>query len=313
MPARRPRQVWIILALLGVGAMLVLWREHRPAAGMKEPAAARAEPVLPAAKPAAAVASTPTTPPAAVCNGTEISLSERGRTRRICAETVDVDQNGSLRSYRVDLGESPRRWFRIDAIGSRVIAGAVGGEGDHEFQCREKACSGITIGARDVRGARIIDLRDARLLPQFAVGAAVDGGVKLSGQLNTPPEEQLASLACTDQGVTIVTSDSSSNAFCPRGGAGFEMAGDGTKSYRFMNLDGESIRVAVDEGERVRRVEFAGEQTLACGGSSCAGVRISPPGPSGERTFTFAGTTLTETSQADRNAVMSGTLILPPL
>jgi hypothetical protein len=216
---------------------------------------------------------------------------------------VSTDQNGSVRSYRVASLEAPNRWLRIDAVGTRVLSAAFGGLDTRDFRCSETQCSGIAIGPRDVQGARIISLNQTY----------GDGAVLVSGQLRTVPEEQLAGLACTDQGVSITTSDSSSVSFCPKGGAGFEMSGDGVKTYRFSNLDGESIRVAVDRAEQVTRVEYSGESTLACRPPSCGAIHISPPNGSGERTFTFAGTTLIETNQADRSAVMSGTLVLPQL
>jgi hypothetical protein len=311
MPVRRRSQGWIVLALVVAGAALVFWRAHLPDTSVPELARYSGEPAPPEARAVTVAEEVASAARPAICAGDELSVSERGSARAVCVESVEVDQNGSVRSYRASLGKSPSRWLRIDAIGSRVLAAAIEGEGGLDFRCRD--CGGIRIGTRDVQGARVIQLEGARLMPQFSVGAASDGGVQLDGQLRTPPEEQLASLACTDQGVTIVTSESSSSSFCPRGGAGFEMAGDGTKSYKFTNLDGESIRVAVDESERVRRVEYQGEATLVCGSPACASVRISEPGPSGERTFTFSGTTLTEVSKAESNAVMSGTLLLPPL
>jgi hypothetical protein len=327
MPVRLRREGGIVLALGVVGAMLVLWREHRSATPVQELAREAPEPAPEEPAAAAAPVAALEDERQAICSGTELSLAERGSVRRICVETVEVDQNGSVRSYRVDLSDgagragSPRRSLSIDAIGTRVITAVMKGGGvsggayqdAFELRCREAACAGITIGARDVQGARLIRLDNAKLLPQLSVGTAVDGGVQLNGQLRTPPEEQLAGLACTDQGVTIVSSRSSSTAFCPRGGAGFELVGDGTKLYRFTNLDGESIGVSVDDAERVKRVEYQGEEKLVCSSPACARVQISTPGPSGERTFTFSGTTLTESSKAESNAVMSGTLILPPL
>jgi hypothetical protein len=313
MPVRLPKQGWIALALLVAGAALVFWREHRSATPAQELARQPVEPAPSSAAPPVATKNVVMEARAEVCAGEKLAVSERGRGSQFCVEAVDVDQNGSVRSYRAVLGKSTSRSLRIDAIGSRVLAAAIEGAGSTDLRCSEAACAGIRIGVRDVEGARLIHLERVKLQPQFSVGSAVDGGVEINGQLRTPPEDRLAGLACTDQGVTIVTSESASTSFCPHGGAGFELASDGTKSYKFTNLDGESIRVAVDEAERVRRVEYQADATLVCRSPACASVRISQPGSSGERTFTFFGTTLTEVSRAESNAVMSGTLILPPL
>jgi len=136
--------------------------------------------------------------------------------------------------------------------------------------------------------------------------------LQLSGRFEIPPE-QLSELACTDQGVSIVTSDSSSQTFCPRGGAGFEIADDGTRRYRFTSLDGESIVVATDRNQQIRQVRYEGEISLACRSVDCGSVRMSAADAAGARRFTFSGTTLIETESGQSNAVLNGSLILPPL
>jgi hypothetical protein len=140
----------------------------------------------------------------------------------------------------------------------------------------------------------------------------VQESLQLSGRFEIPPE-QLSELACAGQGVSIVTSDSSSQTFCPQGGAGFEIGDDGAKRYRFTSLDGESILVATDENQQIRQVQYEGEVSLACRSAECSSVRISAADAEGAHRFTFSGTTLIETESGQSNAVLNGSLILPPL
>jgi hypothetical protein len=243
------------------------------------------------------------------CQQRQIELTLGGQKQSVCVGDVSSVQNGSVRRYQVDAVDSSQRWLRIEAVGSTVLSAALGLGVSKQFQCRESDCAQIAIGRRDVQGVRVISLRAASL---SSVSGNEENAV-VSGELSTSPEDRLPGLACTDQGLNITTSDSSSFSFCPKGGAGFELGSDGNKTYQFTSLDGESIRVAVDQNERVKQVVFQGDSTLACKSAACGIVRLSAVDRAGERTFTFAGTTLIETSKADRNAVLNGTLILPAL
>jgi hypothetical protein len=203
--------------------------------------------------------------------------------------------------------------LRIEAVGATVLSAALGTGVAADFQCRQEDCKSISIGKRDARGVRVIALNNTALARTSAGGTtSAAGSATLTGKLLTVPEESLAG-ACAEQGVSIVASDGSSAPFCPKGGAGFEIAEDGSKVYRFMNLDGESILIAVDQRHRVQSVEYRGDTSVSCSAVACGGVYSSAASANGERTFTFVGTTLADAANERIDAVLNGTLIVPSL
>ncbi len=307
MPARPRNVLWIVLLLGGAGSAFLLLRPGSSDNPLPEPVSARAEPAPEVTTMEGPVRPAPSSPSSERCSTQHINVMRDGPMEAVCVGATTSEQDGSIRTYRVESDGGAPRWLRIEAAGNLVLSAALGSGDRLELECREKECSGISIGRRDVQGVRVISLREVALTDSAKASARV------SAQLRTAPEDHLFALSCGSQGVSISTSDSSSIAFCPRGGAGFEIGGDGRKSYRFLNLDGESLRVAVDEREEVQKIEFHGDTTLSCAAGGCVGARISGENAAGERTFTFAGTTLTEISKADTSAVLNGTLILPPL
>jgi hypothetical protein len=221
--------------------------------------------------------------------------------------------NGSVRSHQIATLTAPQRWLRVEVAGGAILSAAWGSDLRPDFHCQATECKGIAISRRDAQGARVMTFERTQLMRIHSGGMqSIQESVQLSGRFDIPPE-QLSELTCADQGVSIVTSDSSSQIFCPQGGAGFEMSDDGAKRYRFTSLDGESILVATDRNQQVRQVQYQGEVSLACRSAECGNVRISAIGSEGAHRFTFSGTTLIETQSGQSNAVLNGSLILPPL
>lgn len=296
------RRIVPIAALLAIATLG--WFLLRPASN--EPTrAVRADAPAPAPArllPAAPVSTAPSSS-AQTCDGPKLDFVFAGARESPCIGPLSTIQNGSVRTYRVDTRNSTFQSLRIDAIGTRVLRVAVG-----DFLCKESSCKGVSIGRHDVHGIRVIRLQEAPL-----TSADSNESLLVSGELRTRPENEVAAASCPGQGVSVVTSDSSTSWFCPNGGAGFELGDDSVKTYRFTNLDGVSILVALDDQQRLKQVRWEGDETLACRSGDCGGMRVSAPGADGERKFTFAGTTLIETSSGQRNAVLNGTLIVPPL
>jgi|GEM_PF-3172356 len=295
-----------LLVIAAVGWLMLLREEPGPdAPPVVTPVTPQAASVRP---PAAAVRAPPVTQPQ--CEGTPLTLVLDGKSQIACGGPLDTMQNGSVRTYRVEMHGESARWLRIDAIGTRVLSVALGGTSARapDFRCKESSCSGVSISRHDAQGVRTISLSNLRLRPAHSGDDAW-----VSGEIRTHPEDQVAGASCPDQGLSIVTSDGSVSAFCPNGGAGFELGDDGNRTYRFTNLDGASILVALDEAQRVQQVRYEGDDTLACRGSTCGHVGVSAADAKGPRTFTFAGTTLIESSAGEHNAVLNGTLVVPPL
>jgi hypothetical protein len=310
----RSKQIWIAPLLLGavtITALAFLMRGEEVEQPLVErPAVAvpheQSEPVIPD------VVEAPAAPVS--CPGQQLELGLKGQIEIVCMGTLVTKQNGSVRSHQVHTLVAPQRWLRVEVAGSTILSAAWGGSSRPDFYCRAGDCKGIAVGRRDAQGVRVMTLERASLRRIHADGRpSAEAPLLLSGRLEIPPEEPLPALACTGQGLSIVTSDGSSQSFCPKGGAGFEIGDDGNRRYRFSSLDGESILVGVDQNHQVERVEYDGEVSLACRAFECGSVQISTPDSAGARRFTFAGVTLVETSRGESNAVLSGSLILPPL
>jgi subtilisin family serine protease len=300
-------RVLIVLLLVSVGGG-ALYLLDGPAKRLTEPSSPAADEKGVAAHVASGARDERAPEPQPVsCAGHTLQVAVGDEEAAACFGETTTVQNGAVRRYEVAATDSSNRWLRIEALGTTVLSAAMGDGSTADFRCTEEHCKGIVIGRHDVEGARVISLSRAAL-PAVRSPAS---SAFVSGEIRTLPEDRLPGLACTDQGVTLVTSDGSATTFCPKGGAGFEIGADGHRRYRFTNLDGVSIVVGVDQQHRVLRVEYEGDSTLTC--ATGCGVRVSDADASGERTFTFAGTTLTETGLAQRNAVLNGTLIVPPL
>jgi hypothetical protein len=254
-------------------------------------------------KPAAEVDKT--VEPSFSCRGQRLDIVINDDVEPVCMGMLITKHNGSVRSHQVATLAAPQRWLRVEVAGGTVLSAAWGSDVSADFQCQATECNGITISRRDAQGARVMTFEHTTL-------KSAQASLQLTGRIEVPPET-LIELACTDQGVSIVTSDSSSQTFCPQGGAGFEVGDDGTRRYRFTSLDGESIVVATDQAQHITQVRYEGEISLACRSADCGNVRMSAADGEGAHRFNFSGTTLIETESGQSNAVLNGTLILPPL
>jgi hypothetical protein len=214
-------------------------------------------------------------------------------------------------TYLAESDAGNHRWVRIEVARSQVVSAFLDEIEGREFGCRMDECRGITLGERDALGARAIVMRGAELA-ETSVGAAPNDGVVLEGELRLEGENQAAGLACTDQGVSIVSAQGSAVTFCPHDGAGFEVGDDGNRTYRFTSLNGGTLLVGVDQASRVQRVEYIDDGVERCTAAQCAGVGVSAPGAAGERTFTFLGTSLSD-AEGMRSATLNGTLKVPAL
>jgi hypothetical protein len=308
----RSTRSWIVVSVASVAAIVtlaVLKRgnpvEHGP---LSRPTA---EARLAPSKSAVEIAETASS--SFSCGGQRLDIVTNGSVEPVCMGALVTKHNGSVRSHQIATLTAPRRWLRVEAAGGTILSAAWGSDLRPDFQCQAAECKGISISRRDARGARVMTFERTSLMQASSGGMqSIQQSVQLSGRFDIPAE-QLSELACADQGVSIVTSDSSSQTFCPHGGAGFEMNDDGTRRYRFTSLDGESILVATDRNQQVSQVQYEGEVSLACRSAECANVRISAIGTEGAQRFTFSGTTLIETQSGQSNAVLNGSLVLPPL
>jgi hypothetical protein len=309
---QRSTRTWVVLSLLGttaIIALVVLKHGNSVEQDALNPPAVEARHEQ--SKPASEIATA--TPTSFSCSGHRLDVVTNDNVEPVCMGALVTKHNGSVRSHQVASLTAPQRWLRVEVAGGDILSAAWGGELRPDFQCQAAECEGITISRRDAQGVRVMTLEQTPLMRAHSNGTPpVQGSVQLSGRFEIPPEP-LSALACADQGVSIVTSDSSSQTFCPGGGAGFEINDDGTKRYRFTSLDGESILVATDQNQQVRQVQYQGEVSLACRSVECGSVRISAADASGARRFTFAGATLIEIESGQSNAVLNGSLILPPL
>lgn len=314
----RRTRTWIVPVLLGTAMLIALVVMNREDGGeprslapaMLESRHDRMEPVNERAEEQVEMArSVPS------CRENRLEVGqfegrEHVKAEPVCLGTITTKYNGSVRLHQVATLETPRRWLRVEVAGGTILSAGWGSDLRPDFYCQGVECKGIVISRRDARGARVMTFERTRLM---AISSnEIRASLQLHGSLTIPPE-QLPEFACAGQGVSIVTSDSASQTFCPLGGAGFEVADDGTKRYRFTSLDGESIVVATDQDQRIRQVLFEGEVLLACRSFGCGSVRISSADAGGARRFTFAGTTLLEADSGQSNAVLNGSLILPPL
>lgn len=322
----RPHRPTRILLLAGAAVVAVLFYLNRGTVPVSDSRVRAAIPRGPAAAVGVKVASGTTASAASraplaasACIAQRIDLALGGKSIAACVgETITV-QNGGLRVYTVETSAAPKRWLRIGAAGSTVISAGLGLgaspdiQAEPEFQCEGRGCKGIVIGPHDSQGVRTIAMDHAVLVAATANKVpSADEIVMVTGSLQTVAEENLPGLACTGQGVNITTSEGSALSFCPQDGAGFETGPGGNRVYRFSSLDGESVLVAVDDNQAVRQVEYRGERDRVCAAAACVGVRVSSPDPSGERTVTFAGTTVVE-AQGNSGAVLNGTLRVPRL
>jgi hypothetical protein len=231
-------------------------------------------------------------------------------TVRYCVSEPRTEQNGGLRRYVIEFDDSGGS-LQIDASGQTIYAVVLRDPTSREFRCMGDDCTGVTLGERDEQGRRSLILSDARL-PGAEPSDTPPKIVRVSGHFISVPEEELGDAACWRDELVITRENGSRTSFCPRDGAGFEIADDGDRTYRFTSFDGESILVRADAADRLRRVQYLGSIPEGCVAPACGMLSISAPEKSGERRFTFQGVTVMDENGGNRTALLNGVLILPP-
>ena len=311
MRARPPKGVLFTLAAFIAVVAIAFWRhgdnEPRvgktaalPVSGIGSSNATDVSPAAVLAPPAAAAA-----PPA--CHGQTLALTLIHARSTLCLGSSSAVQNGSVRSYRFETTTGPTRSLRIDAVGTKIFAAYLNADPLPHLQCKPQSCPNISIGRRNPDGVRTISFREIVFAASSGERAIVNGDIR------TPAEDRSAGIACDDEGVSIIAADGSATPFCSKGGVGFEIGDDGNTTYRFTNLDNESLLVVLSANQQVQRVALDGESSLICRGADCRQVQVSKLNAVGERTFTFSGTSLVDARSGESNVVLNGTLVVPPL
>jgi hypothetical protein len=304
MPARLRKGLLLAFAALIAVVVGAFWRHggNEPASGAKtnRPVSGAESVSDTDVSPVAVLAERSTL--SAACDGQTLELTLNDTRTTPCFSSVSTTQNGSVRSYELQTASGATRSLRIDASGAVVVAVFLKTDSTPLLRCKAENCKGVTIGKRNAEGLRTISLR------QTVLTEAAGGSAALTGNINTPADHRTTGIACDDQGISLIAADGSITPFCAQGGVGFEIGDDGTTTYRFTNLDNESLLVVMNPSRQVQRVAFEGESSFACRGGECRQLQID-----GEREFNFSGTTLIDIQSGDRSVVLNGTLIVPPL
>lgn len=170
-----------------------------------------------------------------------------------------------------------------------------------KFTCLRDKCGGISMGPHDAQGSRPIRFNGAKL-------ARGEQTAIVNGTLRTVPDDQVAGSTCVGQLLYISIGEGTVH-FCPDSGTGFQLRGDGSTVYRFMNGDGKKVGVRLSREGALLAVEY---DTFSCQAPNCTGVRVSPAGADEQRTFTFQGTVLTEPGAGATSVVLNGNVVLAP-
>jgi hypothetical protein len=209
--------------------------------------------------------------------------------------------NGSVRTFHLDPQDRDAPTLTADAGGGSILRVELVYPDGGKFSCLRDRCIGISMGAHDAQGSRPIRLNGAKLTrdEQTAI---------VNGTFRTVPDDQVAGTTCVGQLLYISVGEGTVH-FCPDSGSGFQLRGDGSTAYRFMNGDGTKVGVRVGRGGVLQAVEY---DTFRCQAPSCAGVRVSPAGTGEQRNFMFQGTVLTEQGGGLSTAILNGNLVLAP-
>lgn len=325
-PARPGRWAWAVAGALALAAALGWWAwPAPPVTGAAPPASPPmvAPPRPPAAAPATPALPQPVNPAmpaptqlaaAAACPLQSLRITEPGAApRTVCMDATAVQQNGSVRSYLVRAGDSQGWQLRVDTVERALHQVLLQARDGRQLGCQADDCGGqVQLRSRPTGGAGTLELHGLRL-------AGPGGPVVLHGQLRLPADDQLPGLGCSGPALTLGSADGTLRRFCGQGGAGVEIADDGTWHYRFHDHEGRTLRVSVDTAQRVVAVEWPG---AACRGSACSGVSIStststptsspdtPPDPLAERSF-FFGRTVLAGADGQATLVLDGSLRMP--
>lgn len=80
--------------------------------------------------------------PAAPCREQQIEITEDQRAETVCVSDTTSDQNGSVRTYRVDAADGTDRSLLIEAMGSTILSAALGGDSRPTYKCENNRCNG---------------------------------------------------------------------------------------------------------------------------------------------------------------------------
>ncbi|MBS0448285.1 MAG: hypothetical protein JSR59_20350 [Proteobacteria bacterium] len=293
--SRRRVAVWTaaVLLMAALAAVRFARDEARPIGSRAVPAgAASANPPIAAqGVPAEPVGSgTQASPRFPACPHESLELSSADQHEIACIGPMTATQSGSLRRYRA-AAEGLSRWsLELDTAQGRVTAARIVDAGGLRFMCRP--CSGMALTRPDAHGRYRIEIADAMLQGDAAAW-------RLHASLQAPP-----GAACRTTSLAVVEQDGALIDFCADGGAGFELADDGTKRYRFDDLAGQTLTVAVDAEGAVREARLG---DLACRAAGCSGLEMHVAGEA--RTFDFSGVRFT--GAPDRSATLNGQLAVP--
>lgn len=292
----------------------------RPAAASAPRVIAVATPAVARVAPAASASATAVV----VCPLQSLSLASampQGGTaaKTVCMGSTLVQQTGDVRSYLVGAGDADGWTLRVDMVERRLFAAALQARDGRRYACESAQCAGSAT-LTQANAAQTLSLRGLRLVMRSPAGSSATaataeaGAFTLSAELRVPADDQVPGLACIGPSVSIATAGGAGRNFCGQGGAGVEIGGDGIQTYRFQDLEGRSLAVAVDAGQRVVGVEL---EPYSCKGAACAGASTTsaePDNPLAERSFYFGRTALFDggtSGNARPGLVLNGTLLLP--
>lgn len=313
------------VVLAGVAILLL-----RPDGAHREPAAAvpavaampatAAVPALVALRPmATASAALAVDPAPAACphqavdlDGGRVGASDGGRA---CLAAARIVQTGSRRRYVFE-PEGLTRWrLEVDLAGGRPQAvRLVATPAGARWECRRRDCAGLAaalqIGRPDAHGERVLGLHGL-VLP----GTAGEAPLTVQARLLLPPDQQSPALACDGAAgppLRIVERGGAGvQEFCPLGGAGFELDGDGRRRYVFADLEGGQLVVGLAPDGQVERVQWRGH---ACHGLECAGVTQTVDGdaadPGAARHFHFAAQALRSAQPGETPVLLDGNVTM---
>jgi hypothetical protein len=225
-----------------------------------------------------------------------------GSPRTACIATTRVHDRGNLVTYDIAL-ENPKGRLMIDRTGKRVMAARLELAGARRLSCDQDTCAGgIEISELGKDGGRRIALHEVALLG--ATAAVVSG--TLSMHERAPGE-----VLCDRPKLTVIESGGRIRDFCPMGGAGFEVAEDGSRKYRFDALSGDTLMLELGADFRLRAAKLSGSDgDAACRGAQCAGVRRQSPSPGIEDAFSFEAVPLTAVDGV-ATSTLTGRLEIP--
>lgn len=318
----RVAAVMLAAALMGGGlaAWLAPGRDAplRPEAFASASPARAAEPLRAVSSTGAAAAAAQPATDAVSCPIQSVRIAVAGAPPQVvCVGTTRVRQLGSVRTYEVQAGGVEGWVLQVDVAGGELVKAGLAARDGRRYTCEAAQCSGLSLGRHDTRGVRSVTLEGLVMARAAAAADPADSTAQtaqVSGRLSVPSDDQVPGLACTGPSVSISAPDGSMQKFCGQGGAGFEVADDGSRHYRFQDHEGQTLTVSVAPDQRVSSVQFG---AFACRGSACGGASTNTAQPGNdmaERSFYFGRTPLGDATAPARSTpalIVDGTLVMP--